>query len=75
LAFNKFFPSHANPQAPRHSQAALQRRAEKLVKKQAQGQFVAGVGMTIAGIYTGNVAAIGQGVSMAGGSAGSTGWF
>lgn len=56
-------------------QQELQRRAEKLAKKQARGQFVAGVGLTVAGIFTGNVAAVGAGVSMAGGSAGQTGWF
>jgi hypothetical protein len=56
-------------------QAELQRRAEKLARKQARGQFVAGVGMTILSIYTGNVAGVAAGVSMAGGSAGSTGWF
>lgn len=56
-------------------QQELQRRAEKLAKKQARAQFVAGVGLTVAGIFTGNVAAVGAGVSMAGGSAGQTGWF
>ena len=53
----------------------LQQRAEKLAKKQARGQFVAGVGITIASLYTGNIAGAAAGLSMAGGSAGSTGWF
>lgn len=56
-------------------QAELQRRAEKLAKKQAQGQFVAGVGITIASLFTGNVAGVAAGVGMAAGSAGQTGWF
>lgn len=56
-------------------QNELQRRAEKLSKKNAQGQFVAGIGVTIASIYTGNIAGVGAGVAMAGGAAGSTGWF
>ena len=56
-------------------EAELQRRAERLSKKQAQGNFVAGIGVTIAGLYTGNVAAVAQGASMVGGSAGATGWF
>lgn len=53
----------------------LQRKAEKMAKKQARGQFVAGVGLTVAGIFTGNVALAAGGVSMAGGSASQTGWF
>jgi hypothetical protein len=53
----------------------LQRRAEKLAKKQARGQFIGGVGMTIAGLYTGNVGLIGAGVGQASGAAGTTGWF
>lgn len=56
-------------------QAELQRRAEKLAKKQARTQFVAGVALTAAGVFTGNVAMAGAGVGMAGGSAGQTGWF
>jgi hypothetical protein len=56
-------------------QSELQRRAEKLMKKQARGQFVAGVGLTAAGIFTGNIALAGTGATMAGGSAGQTGWF
>jgi len=53
----------------------LQSRAERLARRQARGQFLSGVGLTVAGIFTGNVAAIGAGATMAGGSAGSTGWF
>ena len=56
-------------------QQELQRRAEKLAKKQARGQFAAGIGLTLTGIFSGNLAAAGQGIAMAGGSAGSTGWF
>lgn len=53
----------------------LQRRAEKLAKKQARGQFIAGIGVTIASLYTGNVAGVVAGGSMVAGSAGGTGWF
>lgn len=53
----------------------LQARAERLAKKQARGQFVAGIGVTIASLYTGNLAGAVAGASMVGGSAGSTGWF
>lgn len=56
-------------------QRELQSRAERLAKKQARGQFVAGLGITVASIFTGNVAGITAGASMAGGAAGSTGWF
>lgn len=53
----------------------LQRRAESLAKKQARGQFIAGIGVTIASLYTGNIAGVAAGASMIGGSAGGTGWF
>lgn len=53
----------------------LQRRVEKAQKKQAQGQFWTGIGTTIVGLYTGNVALIGAGAAQIGGSAGQTGYF
>lgn len=56
-------------------QQELQRRAEKLAKKQARGQFIGGIGLTVASIFTGNVAGVAAGVGMTAGSAGSTGWF
>lgn len=49
-------------------QANLQRRAEKLAKKQARFGFVAGIAMMAAGNWAG-------GASMAAGSAAQTGWF
>jgi hypothetical protein len=56
-------------------QAELQRKAEKLARNQARGQFVAGVGITVASLFTGNVAGVVAGAGMAGSSAGQTGWF
>jgi hypothetical protein len=56
-------------------QADLQRRAEKLARQQARGQFVAGVGMTVLGLYTGQYQMAAAGATQAGGSAGATGWF
>ena len=53
----------------------LQRRQERLMKKQARGQFLTGIGTTIVGLYSGNLALTGYGLSQVGGSAGSTGWF
>lgn len=53
----------------------LQRRQEKLAKKQARGGFLGGVIMSIAGIATGNIPMLGAGVGQATGSAGGTGWF
>lgn len=53
----------------------LQRRTERLVEKNAQGQFWTGIGTTIVGLYTGNVALIGAGAAQVGGSAGQTGYF
>ncbi len=53
----------------------LQRRQEKLAKKQARGQFLSGVGMGVIGLGTGNFAMAGGGIAQAGGSAASTGWF
>lgn len=56
-------------------QRELQRRAEKMAKKQARGQFIAGVGLTVAGIATGQYQLAAQGGAYVSGSAGSTGWF
>lgn len=56
-------------------QQTLQRRAEKLAKKQARSQFITGVGITIASLYTGNVAGVAAGVGMAAGAGAGTGWF
>jgi len=53
----------------------IQQRAERMAKKQARGQFMAGVGITVAGLFTGNIAGITAGAGMAGGAAGGTGWF
>lgn len=56
-------------------QQELQRRQEKLAKKQGQAQFFTGVGLTVAGIFTGNVALAGAGASMAYGGGTQAGWF
>jgi hypothetical protein len=53
----------------------LQRRQERLAKKQARGQFLSGIGIGVAGLATGNVAMAAGGAAQAGGSAASTGWF
>lgn len=56
-------------------QAEILRKAEKLQKKKARGQFWGGVALTGVGIATGNWWMAGQGATMAGGSAGETGYF
>jgi hypothetical protein len=56
-------------------QRELQRKAEKLARNQARTQFVAGVGLTAAGIFSGNFAMAAGGAGMATGSASQTGWF
>lgn len=53
----------------------LQRRQERMVRKQAQGGFWTGIGTTIVGLYTGNVALIGAGAAQIGSTAGETGYF
>lgn len=53
----------------------LQRRQERQIRKNAQGSFWTGIGTTIVGLYTGNVALIGAGAAQVGGSAGNTGYF
>lgn len=53
----------------------LQNRMERLQRKQAQGAFWTGIGTTIVGLATGNVALAGYGATQIGGSAGSTGYF
>lgn len=59
-------------------QQELQRRQERLAKKQARAQMFVGIGMTVAGIMTGGVAGAGliaSGGGMAAGGAANTGWF
>jgi hypothetical protein len=56
-------------------QSELQRRAEKLAKKQARGQFIGGLALGTAGLFTGNFALAAGGYGQAAGSAGGTGWF
>lgn len=56
-------------------QQELQRRAEKQAKKQAQSQAIAGIGLTIVGAATGNVALIGGGVAMTAGGGTGAGWW
>lgn len=51
------------------------RRAEKLQKKKSQFGTIAGIGLGIAGIATGNPALAVGGFSSAAGNAGGTGWF
>lgn len=53
----------------------LQRRKEKLAKKQARAGFIGGIGMGITGIFTGNVGMAMGGFETATGAAGGTGWF
>ncbi len=53
----------------------LQRRQERMVRKQAQGGFWTGIGTTIVGLYTGNIALVGAGAAQIGSSAGQTGYF
>lgn len=56
-------------------QQEMQRRAERMAKKQARGQLIAGIGITVASLFTGNLAGVAAGGSMAAGAAGNTGWF
>lgn len=53
----------------------LQRRAEKQARKNAQSGFWTGIGTTIVGLFSGNVALIGAGAAQVGASAGQTGYF
>jgi hypothetical protein len=53
----------------------LQRRAEKAAKKGARQNFVVGLALTVASLYTGNVAGITAGAGMMYGSGEGTGWF
>src|SRR5690606_9318319 len=53
----------------------LQRRQEKLAKKQARGAFFGGIGMGLAGILTGMPGLAVGGFGQAAGSLGGTGWF
>lgn len=53
----------------------LQRRQEKLQKKQARNQAIMGIGLTVAGIATGNVGLTAYGASAAVGGASGAGWF
>lgn len=56
-------------------QAEILRKVEKLQKKKARAGFWGGVALTVVGVASGNVALAGQGVAMAGSSAGETGYF
>jgi hypothetical protein len=56
-------------------QRELQRRAEKLQKKQGQNQAFMGAGLTIAGIFTGNYAMAAGGATMAYGGGSQAGWW
>lgn len=56
-------------------QNEIQRRQEKMAKKRGRGQFFAGLGLTIAGLATGNAALITQGAGTAAGGAAESGWF
>jgi len=56
-------------------EAELRRRAEKKAKQQSRSGFVVGLAMTVASLYTGNVAGAAAGVSMVASSYEGTGWF
>jgi hypothetical protein len=56
-------------------QRELQRRAEKLQKKQGQSQAITGIGLTVAGLFTGNYALAASGATMAYGGGTQAGWW
>lgn len=56
-------------------QAELQRRAEKLQKKQGRAQALTGVGLTVVGLFTGNYALAAGGATMVAGGGTQAGWW
>lgn len=53
----------------------LQRRAEKQAKKAGTTNFIVGAALTVASLYTGNVAGVTAGAGMMYGGGQSAGWF
>lgn len=53
----------------------LQRRAEKAAKKAGRQNFIVGAALTVASLYTGNVAGVTAGASMMYSGGSSAGWF